>query len=67
MSETAGIPAGVAIAGANRNGCKLAEPTIQSIPIDRPRPTAESPQGVCLDKAYDTQSRLSASASLAGV
>jgi putative transposase len=54
MTETAGIPIGVVIAGANRNDCKLAEATIQSIPIERPRPTPEHPQGVCLDKAYDS-------------
>lgn len=54
MTETAGIPIGVVIAGANRNDCKLAEPTIQSIPITRPAATPENPQGVCLDKAYDS-------------
>jgi hypothetical protein len=54
MTETAGIPIGVVIAGANRNDCKLAEATIQSIPIERPAPTPERPQGVCLDKAYDS-------------
>lgn len=54
MTETAGIPIGVVIAGANRNDCKLAEATIQSIPIQRPAPTPENPQGVCLDKAYDS-------------
>jgi len=53
MTETAGIPVGLAIAGANRNDCKLVEVTIQSIPVDRPAPTVENPQGVCLDKAYD--------------
>jgi putative transposase len=53
MTETNGIPVGLAVEGANRNDCKLTEPTIQSIPIDRPAPTAENPQGVCLDKAYD--------------
>jgi putative transposase len=54
MTETAGIPIGVVIAGANRNDCKLAEATIHSIPVKRPQPTAHSPQGVCLDKAYDS-------------
>lgn len=53
MVEAAGIPIGLATDGANRNDCKLTEPTIQSIPIERPAPTAERPQGVCLDKAYD--------------
>jgi hypothetical protein len=53
MCEAAGIPLGLAIEGANRNDCKLAEETIQSVPVDRPRPTEAHPQGVCLDKAYD--------------
>ncbi len=53
MVEAAGIPIGLAVDGANRNDCKLAEPTILSIPIERPEPTPEAPQGVCLDKAYD--------------
>jgi len=53
MSDAAGSPVGVATEGANRNDCKLAEPTIESIPIERPEPTPDAPQGVCLDKAYD--------------
>ncbi len=53
MVEAAGIPIGLATDGANRNDCKLTEPTIQSIPIERPEATAQAPQGVCLDKAYD--------------
>lgn len=44
---------GLAIDGANRNDFKLARETIQSIPIPRPEPTLERPQGMCLDKGYD--------------
>jgi len=39
--------------GANRNDFKLARATIESVPIERPDPTPEAPQGVCLDKGYD--------------
>lgn len=39
--------------GANRNDFKLTEQTIQNIPIPRPEPTEQNPQGVCLDKGYD--------------
>lgn len=53
MCEAAGIPVGLATDGANRNDCKLTEATIDSVPIERPDPTPEHPQGVCLDKAYD--------------
>lgn len=44
---------GLAIDGANRNDFKLARETIQSIPIRRPRPTNDDPQGMCMDKGYD--------------
>jgi putative transposase len=47
------VPIGVAIEGANRNDFKMARATLESIPVERPEPTAESPQGLCLDKGYD--------------
>jgi putative transposase len=45
----------LAVDGANRNDMKLVEATLASIPADaqRPAPTAEAPQGMCLDKGYD--------------
>jgi hypothetical protein len=39
--------------GANRNDHKLLRATLDSIPIERPKPTRDKPQGLCLDKAYD--------------
>lgn len=53
LTEGAGIPIGIAVAGANRNDFKLARETLDSIPIDRPTPTRCKPQGLCLDKGYD--------------
>ena len=47
------MPIGLEVAGANINDFKLLEQTIASIPIERPEPTAERPQGLCLDKGYD--------------
>lgn len=44
---------GLAVEGANRNDMKLARETLASIPVERPRPTPEAPQGLCLDKGYD--------------
>jgi putative transposase len=32
---------------------KLLEPTLESVPIARPVPTEELPQGLCLDRGYD--------------
>jgi putative transposase len=53
LCEGAGVPVGLAHDGANRNDHKLLKDTLDAIPIDRPEPTAEAPQGLCLDKAYD--------------
>ena len=44
---------GLAVDGANRNDFKMARETLESIPIERPRPSAQKPQGMCLDKGYD--------------
>ena len=44
---------GLAVEGANRNDMKLVRETLESIPVGRPEPTAEQPQGMCLDKGYD--------------
>jgi putative transposase len=47
------VPVGLAIEGANRNDMKMVEATLESIPVERPEPTPEQPQGLCLDKGYD--------------
>ncbi len=33
--------------------CALVRPTIEGLVVERPKPTAEQPQGMCLDKGYD--------------
>jgi transposase len=53
LTEGAGVPIGLDHDGANRNDHKLLKGTLDSIPIERPEPTSEHPQGICLDKAYD--------------
>ena len=53
LVEAAGVPVGLAVEGANRHDKKLVEATLESIPVDRPEPTPERPQGMCLDKGYD--------------
>jgi putative transposase len=53
LTDGGGLPVGLAVEGANRNDFKMARPTIESIPVQRPEPTAEHPQGMCLDKGYD--------------
>src|SRR5438094_306442 len=48
-----GGPLGVVIAAANVNDQKLLRETIEAIVVDRPEPTADDPQNLCLDAAYD--------------
>jgi putative transposase len=55
LTDGAGVPLGVAVDGANRNDFKMARAPLESIPIARPEPTAEKPQGLCLDKGYDDE------------
>ena len=49
------MPIGLAVAGANRHDMKLTRETIENIVVERPEPTPEEPQGMCLDKGYDYQ------------
>ena len=47
------MPVGLDVEGANRNDMKLVRATLESIPVERPEPAAERPQGLCMDKGYD--------------
>ena len=53
LTEANGVPVGLAVEGANRHDKKVAEATLESIPVERPEPTQERSQGMCLDKGYD--------------
>ena len=53
LTEGNGVAIGIEPAGANLNDFKLCRDTIDSIPIERPEPTPEQPQGLCLDRGYD--------------
>lgn len=55
LTEGHGVPIGLTIEGANRHDMKLVRSTIESIVIERPEPSEEHPQGMCLDKGYDYQ------------
>ena len=50
LTEGHGVPIAVVIEGANRHDMKLVRSTIESIVVERPKPTEEHPQGMCLDK-----------------
>ena len=47
------MPIGLAADGANRHDMKLVRTTLESIVVDRPEPTEEQKQHMCLDKGYD--------------
>jgi putative transposase len=53
LTEGHGVPIGAVIEGANRHDMKLVRSTIESIILERPKPTEAHPQGMCLDKGYD--------------
>jgi putative transposase len=53
LTEGHGVPIGLVAEGANRHDMKLTRPTIESLIVERPKPTKERPQGMCLDGGYD--------------
>ena len=55
LTEGHGIPIGLSVEGANRHDIKMVRETIENLVVDRPEPTEEEPQGMCLDKGYDYQ------------
>lgn len=48
-----GGPLGVTIAGANVHDTKLLKETIEAMIVERPEPTDQQPQHLCLDAGYD--------------
>ena len=44
---------GLAVDGANRHDMKLVRETLDDLPVSRPAPSPDHPQGLCLDKGYD--------------
>ena len=53
LAEAAGIPVGLAVAGANGHDMKLVRATVDGVPVDRSMSSPEHSQGMCLDKGYD--------------
>ena len=43
---------GLAVDGANRPDMKMVEETLASIPVERPQPSSDEKQNLCLDKGY---------------
>ena len=51
LVEAGGGPLSVVVAGANVHDTKLLRATLEAVVVERP--TQQSPQHLCLDKAYD--------------
>ncbi len=55
LVEAAGGPLAVVIAGANVRDDKLLAATLYATVVERPKPTEQAPQHLCLDKGYDNE------------
>jgi len=55
LVEADGGPLSVVVSGANVPDFKLLEATLDAIAVERPSPTDEAPQHLCLDKGYDNE------------
>lgn len=55
LVEREGGPLAIVIAGANINDHLLLAATLDAIVVERPKPTAERPQNLSLDKGYDNK------------
>jgi putative transposase len=53
LCDRRGVPLGLMIEGANRHDMKLLSATLDSQVVERPEPTVEQPQNLCLDAGYD--------------
>jgi putative transposase len=52
VTDSRGVPLGIAIAGANAHDVKLLRATLQSMAVSRPKSTGRRRQHLCLDKGY---------------
>jgi putative transposase len=62
LVDADGGPLGAVIAAANVNDHLLLRETIEAIVIERPQPTPEAPQHLCLDADYDNAASREAAA-----
>lgn len=53
LCDRRGIPLALVIEGANRHDMKLVSATLDAQGYERPEPTMEQPQNLCLDAGYD--------------
>lgn len=65
LVEAAGGPLSIVLAGANVHDTKLLAATLAMIVVERPAPSQEAPQNLCLDKGYDNPTGHKATAAYA--
>jgi putative transposase len=53
LVDGGGAPLAIVLAPANVVDAKLLSETIEAIVVERPKPTKQEPQNLCLDKGYD--------------
>jgi transposase len=53
LTDGQGMPLSICVDGANRNDHKLMRETIEAIMTERPAPSDEARQHLCLDKGYE--------------
>jgi putative transposase len=53
LCDRRGVPLALVIEGANRHDMKLLSATLDNQVVQRPEPTMERPQNLCLDAGYD--------------
>ncbi|MBI3833343.1 MAG: hypothetical protein HY287_03325 [Planctomycetes bacterium] len=53
LVEGGGGPLAAVVDGANVHDAKLLARTLEAIVVERPKPTPDAPQHLCLDKGYD--------------
>jgi putative transposase len=53
LVEASGGPLAVVVSGANIHDTRLLSATLDAVVVERPQPTQEEPQHLCLDKGYD--------------
>lgn len=52
LTDEKGLPLSVVLSGANTHDIKLLEATLDQIVVQRPKPSAQSTQNLCLDAGY---------------
>ena len=54
LTDARGVVLGLVLGPANAHDVTLANDTLASLPVQRPRPDKRHPQHLCADKAYDS-------------